>query len=137
MPNHFHLLLKQTSDNGISKFMGKTLNSYTRYFNTLNKRVGPLFQGAFKAVRIKTGEQLLHISRYIHLNPYVSNIVKDPSLYKWSSFNAYADGRANTNTNKKIVLELFKNSREYVNFVLDHSEYARELERIKHLVFEE
>ncbi len=136
MPNHFHLLLKQVQDSGISQFIGKLSNSYTRYFNTLNKRVGPLFQGRFKAVRVKTDEQLLHLSRYIHLNPYVANLVKDPSFYQWSSYNEYLDIK-NGICNKDIVLGLFKDSSEYATFVTDHSEYARQLEIIKHLAFEE
>lgn len=75
MPNHFHLLLEQKSDNGISIFMSRVANSFTKYFNIKNERIGPLFQGTFKAVKISTDEQLVHISRYIHLNPLVSRIV--------------------------------------------------------------
>lgn len=53
MPNHFHLLVKQTIEGGVHKFMQKTLNIYTKYFNTKHKRVGPLLQGAFRAVSNK------------------------------------------------------------------------------------
>ena len=77
MPNHIHLLLKQAIDEGISRFMSDLTNSYTRYFNTKNKRKGPLFEGKFRAIRVETDEQLLHLSRYIHLNPYSSYVVKD------------------------------------------------------------
>ena len=52
MPNHFHFLIKQLKDNGISIFMSQLSNSYTKYFNTKYKRVGPLLQGAFKAVLV-------------------------------------------------------------------------------------
>ena len=68
MPNHLHLLLRQLMDGGISKFMSNFANSYTRYFNTKSKRKGPVFEGKFKAKRIETDEQLLHLSRHIHLN---------------------------------------------------------------------
>src|SRR3989344_7368319 len=71
MPNHFHLLLKQTVNNGISHFLSKFTNSYTKYFNTKYNRVGPVFQGVFKSVHIESDEQLMHLSRYIHLNPVV------------------------------------------------------------------
>lgn len=69
MPNHFHLLIKQTEQNGISEFVGKFSNSYTKYYNTKHNRVGALLQGQLKAVLIESGEQLIHVSRYIHLNP--------------------------------------------------------------------
>ena len=75
MPNHIHVLLKQAVDGGISKFMKQIADSFTRYFNTKYQRVGPLFQGAFKAVRIETDEQLIHVSRYIHLNPLTSYVI--------------------------------------------------------------
>jgi len=62
MPNHFHLILRQISDGGISNSIGQLSNSYTKYFNTKYKRVGPLFQGNFKAVWIENTEQLVHVS---------------------------------------------------------------------------
>lgn len=65
MPNHFHLLLKQTVNNGIPHFLSKFTNSYTKYFNTKYNRVGPVFQGVFKSVYIESDEQLIHLSRYI------------------------------------------------------------------------
>ena len=69
MPNHFHLVLKQLVEGGISKFMNDISNSYARYFNTRTRRVGPLFQGRFKAKLIDSQESFLQVTRYIHLNP--------------------------------------------------------------------
>ena len=89
MPNHIHFLIRQLKENGISKFMGQISNSYTKYFNTKYTRVGPLLQGPFKAVLIESDEQLIHVSRYIHLNPIVSGIVKNLEDYPWSSYLEY------------------------------------------------
>ena len=86
MPNHFHLLIKQLRDGGISEFMRKLIHSYTKYWNTKRKTQGPLIQAMFKVVRIETDEQLIHTSRYIHLNPLVSFLVKDLNFYPWSSY---------------------------------------------------
>ena len=61
MPNHFHFLIKQSKEGGITEFISKLSNSYTKYFNTKNDRVGPLLQGEFKAVLVETDEQLLHL----------------------------------------------------------------------------
>lgn len=69
MSNHFHFLIKQTEPDGIDKFMNSLMSRYSIYFNRRHKRVGPLFQGNYKAVLVSTEDQLLHLSRYIHLNP--------------------------------------------------------------------
>jgi len=139
MPNHFHFLLKQTQDKGISIFMGNFSNSYTRYFNASHKRIGPLFQGKFKAVRVETDEQLLHVSRYIHLNPYSSYLVKtieELENYPYSSFPEYLNPQENNLYYKEIVLNNFKTSIDYKKFVLDQADYQRKLEEIKHLMLE-
>ena len=66
MPNHFHLLVHQTLAETIDRFMNSLCTRYSMYFNRRNKRVGPLFQGVYKAVLVESEEQLLHLSRYIH-----------------------------------------------------------------------
>lgn len=69
MPNHFHLLVRQISRDGITNFMRALMNCYVRYYNQRYKRVGGLFQGKFKAVQIENDAYLLHLTRYIHMNP--------------------------------------------------------------------
>ncbi len=137
MPNHFHLLLRQVTDNGISKFVGQFSNSYTRYFNTKHSRVGPLFQGPFKSVHVESEEQLIHVSRYIHLNPYVSSVVRETELtsYPWSSYQTYLKGSSSL-VDVSPVLSRFKSVPKYQAFVSNHADYARELEFIKHLTLD-
>jgi len=67
MPNHFHFLIKQIT-NSMDIFMNSLGVRYVSYFNKKYKRVGPLFQGVYKAVLVNSEEQLLYLSRYIHLN---------------------------------------------------------------------
>lgn len=67
MPNHFHFLVKQKDTGSIDKFINSLGTRYTMYFNRRYKRVGPLYQGVYKAVLVDTDEQLLHLSRYIHI----------------------------------------------------------------------
>lgn len=141
MPNHFHFLLKQKIDNGISIFTANFTNSYTRYFNSKEERIGPLFQGIFKAVLIESDEQLIHVSRYIHLNPVSSFLVKAEELenYEWSSYPEYLNSSAKQFTIKREVLDLLSKkeaSRKYKEFVLNQVDYAKKLERIKHLILE-
>ncbi len=134
MPNHFHLLLKQKEENGISNVLRLLQDSYTRYFNIKYHRIGPLLQGAFKAVHISSDEQLLHVSRYIHLNPFVANLVSDPSDYKWSSYQLY--GQANEITSSQDILSFFKSTQAYREFINDHANYAKSLAAIKHEILD-
>lgn len=69
IPNHFHLLIHQNTANAIDVFMNSLATRYTMYFNRKYKRIGPLYQGVYKAVLVETDEQLLHLTRYIHRNP--------------------------------------------------------------------
>lgn len=140
MPNHVHFLVKQLTDNGISKFMGQFLNGYVKYFNTLNKKEGPLFLDQFKAVRILTDEQFLHVNRYIHLNPYTSFVVKnidDLFSYAWSSLPEYFKDEARGICQKEVILSFFKNKSSYIKFISDQADYQRELGKIKHLTLED
>lgn len=138
MPNHFHFLLKQKEEGGIASFVSKFTNSYTKYFNTKHERVGPLFQGVFKAVRIEDDEQLIHTSRYIHLNPVVGFLVtpEDLTNYAWSSFSEYMISTEGGFINTEEILTFFKGNNEYKKFVLDQVDYSRELKKIEHLIFE-
>lgn len=139
MPNHFHFMLKQIKKKGISTFVSNFTNSYTKYFNTKHERVGPLFQGLFKAVRIESDEQLIHVSRYIHLNPTSSFLIDAKQLenYQWSSYPEYLDISQNKITSKEIVLDMFSSKEAYKKFVMDQVDYARQLEQIKHLSLED
>lgn len=69
MPNHFHLLIKEKSENGISKFIQKFSTAYSMYFNKKYKRTGGLFEGKFKSQHLHTDKYLKYIFSYIHLNP--------------------------------------------------------------------
>ncbi len=103
MPNHIHLLLRQVKDGGISLFMQKQGGGYAGYFNLKNERQGHLFQGRFKAIRVKTDEQLKIVFTYIHTNPAFlidrgwkgdgiknpAKVIKSVESYKWSSYQDY------------------------------------------------
>lgn len=139
MPNHFHFLLKQKLDRGISKFTKYLQASYALYFNTKYERIGPLLQGQFKAMRIEDDEQLLHVSRYIHLNPYTSYLLKDIKeleVYPWSSFPDYLGKSEPKFCSTDEVLSFFKDEKKYKEFVFNQADYQRKLEDIKHLVLE-
>ncbi|MCL5439257.1 MAG: transposase [Patescibacteria group bacterium] len=138
MPNHFHFLLKQKRNNGIAKFLSNFQNSYTRYFNTRHEGDGSLFLDQFKAVRIETDEQFLHVSRYIHLNPYTNyllNSLTKLEKYPWSSFSSYIN-KSVMFVETALLLSFFRSPNEYKRFVFDQADYQRRLKDIEHLIFD-
>lgn len=136
MPNHLHFLLQPLSNTTLSDFMRNIQNSYSKYFNTKYERIGSLFQFMFKAVRIETDEQLIHVSRYIHLNPVTAYLIgiKDLPSYPWSSFRDYISGGDNFFIKPAIVLSHFQSKEKYKDFVFDQVNYQRELSKIRHLL---
>lgn len=138
MPNHFHFLLQQTEEKGISTFISNITNAYTKYFNTKHKRAGPLFEGVFKAVHIESEEQLIHVSRYIHLNPVASSIIPKEELenYQWSSYPEYLSRSLAEIAQKEFILSMFKSIKDYQEFVNNHIDYAKQLDAIKHLILD-
>jgi len=139
MPTHFHLLLRQLMENGIEKFSRKISDSYSHYFNIKTERKGGLFEGRFQATRITSDQQLLHVSRYIHLNPYSSFLVKDfvaLEKYPYSSFPEYINNSPVSRCQKEIVLNQFKKPEDYKDFVYDQADYQKTLDQIKHQTFE-
>lgn len=87
MPNHYHLILRGVEENGITEFMRKIGTGYTNYFNKKNERVGPLFQGKFKAKPIEDDGYLQYLIHYIHFNPLDINQSMDfLNNYPWSSY---------------------------------------------------
>lgn len=130
MPTHFHLILKQLENNGISKFIGNILNSYSRYFNVKHKRRGPLWEAKFKNVLIENDEQILHLTRYIHSNPTTALLVEKPEKWLYSSYKEYLE------TSEELALCNYKNiidiePKSYRKFVNNRISYQRELAKIK------
>ena len=136
MPTHIHLILRQLTDKGISKYMSDFLNSYTKYFNTLHKRKGPLWESRFKNVLVETDNQLLHLTRYIHLNPVTAELVNKPKNWLFSSYGEYID-----NVRDSVVICHFEDVLEvrpssYRRFVDDQIGYQKELAKIKRLLLD-
>ena len=132
-PNHFHLLLKQIKDGGISEFM-RRIGGYTYYFNLKYKRSGPLYQGTFKSTHIASNGQLLHASAYVNLNNRVHRLGGSTSKSSWNEYI----GRANDGICEKgIILDQFASKTEYREFaessladILERKEKDRELEKM-------
>ncbi len=115
MPNHIHLLIEQCGEESISKLVLKVFTSFSKYINLKHKRVGHVFQDAFKAVPIKTDPQLMLISSYIHMNPVKDKVVNEPQEYKWSSYNDFIFDRKNHIVHKQFLTEIFGGTKNFIN----------------------
>jgi putative transposase len=134
MPNHFHLILKQLTEKGISTFMHKLGTGYTNFFNKKYERSGALFQGPFKAVHVKTDEQMMQLGRYVHLNPVdifhpgrkeegIKNLKEAASFlksYRWSSYSDYIGIKNYPSLiNKEFMMKsYFADEKDYEKFVI-------------------
>ena len=114
--------------------MQKLSLSYTKAINKRYKRVGSLFQGRFQSVLVDTDKHLIHLSRYIHLNPQKANLVKKAEDWEYSSYREYLNLRDGTLPNLNIILPLFSDSNAYGFFVEDYCESDEQI--IKNLTFE-
>lgn len=142
LENHFHFLIEQMVDNGISQYMKRLLGGYTWYFNNRHKRWGALFQGAFKSKHIDSNETLLHISAYVNLNDKQKMSLGDRTA-KLSCFSSWHEYGGEGDEQKLLpicdgkdtVLDQFKSAKLYKDFalsafdmIIENKEKYKELE---------
>lgn len=137
MPNHFHLLLQNIKERGIEKFMRAFGTSYSLYFNKSYERVGPIYQGVYKAVPIESDEQLIYISKYIHLNPK-ELLAKDSPLqeYSYSSYQNYLGQRNQDWIQPQEVLSFFSTTFPSLSYKAFIEEQETSYENIASLLFD-
>ncbi len=124
MDNHFHLLMYQETDpEALTRFMRSVSTAYTMYFNRKYRRNGHLFQSVFKASRIDNESYLLHITRYIHMNP------RRYLRYRWSSAQYYLGEPAPRWLNLERVNDM--SPQAYRQFLKEYEGKKIELQKIK------
>ncbi|HEY4690231.1 MAG TPA: transposase [Anaerolineae bacterium] len=133
MPNHFHLLL-QPHDDDLSHHLQLLTISYTKAINQRRHRIGALFQGAFQARCIDRDEYLLHLSRYIHLNPVQAGLTGRPEDWPYSSYRDYLGLRNGHLPRPDIVLSQFPDRAAYRQFVDVY--VSSDSDRIAHLLLD-
>ncbi len=126
MSNHFHLLVYQISEGAMQRLMRGVMTAYSRYFNKKYKRSGSLFESRYKASMIMSDEYLMHITRYIHLNP------KQWRKYPYSSLSGYLSSHTEDWWHEGRILELFPSRAAYGEFVADYEAIRDSLALIKH-----
>jgi len=141
MPNHFHLLIKEKIENGISIFLEKLATAYSMYFNKKNERTGKLFEGVFRAVYINNDEYLKYLFAYIHLNPVklIDPAWKEKGIsekdkakkhlleYKYSSYHNYVGDIKKEESliiNKNVFPKYFEDFKEFKIFIDEWLKYS-------------
>lgn len=140
MPNHFHFLVREKIDGGVTKFMSKLLTSYSMYFNKKYKRTGGLFEGCFKGKHADTDEYLKYLFAYIHLNPVkiidpkwkelgISNRVEAKEYlakYRYSSYSEYLGDLRDEGKilNRGAFPEYFAEVQDFEGFIKDWMVFA-------------
>lgn len=135
MPNHFHMLVHQKTRDGMTKLLKQVSVGYSMYFNKRYSRVGPLFQGIYKACTVENEDYLLHLSRYIHLNPLERGVSLEE--FQWSSYLDYLGKRQTAWVKPSSVLSYFNAQNpnfSYQNFVEKYVE--EDLSKISKLTLE-
>ena len=152
MPNHFHLILQEIKEDGISRFMHRLGTGYTCYKNKKENRRGggSLFQGPFKAVKIDSDEYLKYLLTYINvINPgqliepnlkekgikNIDGIISFAENYDWSTNKEYLGTRESIIVDKGLLGEIFSTSEEYKKFVKEVL-LSKEYNKINHLILE-
>ena len=126
MGNHFHLFVLQTERGDLAAFMRALMTSYSRYFNLRHGRSGSLFESRYKAALIYDDSYLMHISRYIHLNP------RSWKYYPYSSIGYYRKGSEPSWLQTAPVLDRFRDRAGYIAFLYDYEDYKNMLDEIKY-----
>ncbi len=117
MPNHYHMLLRSEQDGAVSQFLQRLFNSYTQAFNRQQSRTGTLFEGRAKSIFIDDERYLIHLCRYIHLNPVVAGLVEKAENWPYSNYPEWIGARAGTLVDRDLVRSYFPNTDRYRAFI--------------------
>ena len=120
MPNHYHFVLRQDGETPISVFIQRLFQTYTQAFNKQQGRKGPLFEGRFRHVHVDRDEYVIHLCRYVHLNPVTAGLVSDPAEWPYSNYLEWIEARSGTLIDHAFVRQFFPMPDAYVAFVQAH-----------------
>lgn len=149
MPNHFHFLLEQTTEVSITAFMNALQLGHAKYFNTKYTRVGPLFQGRFKAKLIESESYLLQLSAYIHKNPVATVINSGNSKnsrnfirqklqeYQYSSYREYLRPTKGFLSKPSTILSYFSTEHRHLSYQSFVENFVPDYEQIAVVLLEE
>ena len=120
MPNHYHFLVHQEGEQTAGLFPQKVFNAYAKAFNAQYTLKGTMFESPYKVKLVDKDEYLVHLCRYIHVNPVKANLVKSPEDWEFSGYRSWTESKASHLSDQSFIQDLFPNPHEYHNFVNDY-----------------
>ena len=136
MPNHYHFLLRQETDQPLSKFINVLFNAYVQAVNRQQSRKGTLFEGRFRHVWVDREEYLIHLCRYIHLNPVRAKLVSQLTDWSYSNYLEWISQRVGTLKDETFIRERFPTPEAYQQFIADGQDEIRTREFIAKYVWD-
>ena len=136
MPNHYHFLLRQETEEPLNKFIRVMFNAYVQALNLQQGRTGTLFEGRFRHKCVDTWEYLTILCRYIHLNPVKAKLVSRPEDWAYSNYREWVGLRNGELVDKVFVQDHFSIAEEYREFVNDGLDEQRSYEKINKYLFD-
>lgn len=136
MPNHYHFLLRQESDEPLSKFIGVLFNAYVQAVNREQERSGTLLEGRFRHVWVDREEYLIHLCRYIHRNPVKAKLVIRPDDWPYSNYLEWIGQRSGSLQDETLIRDRFATPEAYQAFVADYRDEERVLQQIQKYVWD-
>ncbi|OGO18929.1 MAG: hypothetical protein A2Z14_05240 [Chloroflexi bacterium RBG_16_48_8] len=122
MPNHYHLLLRQDGDFPVYRFINSLFNSYVQAVNRQQNRKGPMFEGTYQYVHVDREKYIIHLCRYIHLNPVKANLVSGPEDWQYSNYREWANLRKGALKDQDFITVYFQSPKEYASFCENSSD---------------
>ena len=136
MPNHYHFLLRQETDEPLSKFIGVLFNSYVQALNIQQGRSGTLFEGRFRHKCVDKWDYLVTLCRYIHRNPVKARMVSKPEDWPYSNYQEWIGLRNGELVDRIFVKDHFPKPGEYIAFVNDLEDEKKSDEKISKYLFD-
>jgi putative transposase len=119
MPNHYHFLIQQKSEIPLSLFIGSVFNAYVQAVNRQQERKGTIFESRFKHILIDNENYIIHLCRYIHLNPVKAGLVSRPEDWPFSNYLEWINSRSGTLIDGTFIKGRFNRPQDYERFVND------------------
>jgi len=137
MPNHYHMVVRPFSEGALSSFILRLSTSYTQAMNRKYGRSGVLFQGTFKAKHIDNQGGMLHVCRYIHLNPCIAGLSSHPDEWLYSNWHEFT-GRRNGSLCSVLFLQILSDLKfDYRAFVLEYLNDYKQDDLVQPYIFDE